>query len=122
MKRRIAQPWKGVVSAVAGALFALAGCGQPGFSGSEAGAEETEADEGGDEALGEASAEATATGGCLVTGCSGQICAAERVTTTCEWNEAHACYRSHGICERDARRQCAWRQTPELTACLRGGR
>ncbi|WP_437874612.1 hypothetical protein [Sorangium sp. So ce513] len=126
MMRRIAQPWMGAVLAgVSGALFgpiALAGCDDVGPRSDGADTEEPETAQGGDEALGEGSAEATATGGCLVTGCGGQVCAAHRVMTTCEWRDSYACYRSHGICERDARGQCAWRQTPELSACLRAAR
>ncbi|MGK4006264.1 hypothetical protein WMF31_26835 [Sorangium sp. So ce1036] len=58
---------------------------------------------------------------CMVTGCSGQICASEPVYTTCEWREEYACYGEHGICERDASGRCGWRETPELEACLGGG-
>ncbi|WP_437820044.1 hypothetical protein [Sorangium sp. So ce1078] len=58
---------------------------------------------------------------CVVTGCSGQVCASEHVATTCEWREEYACYGEHGICERDASGQCGWRDTPELEACLEGG-
>ncbi|XYH93469.1 hypothetical protein ACMHYB_37215 [Sorangium sp. So ce1128] len=124
MKPLIVQPWKGVLAAgLSGALLALAGCAEPGAAsraagiGTDTGA--PAAAENGGEAPGEGSAEATATGGCLVTGCSGQVCAARPTMTTCEWTEAHACYSSHGICERDARGQCGWRRTPELDACLR---
>lgn len=120
MMCRIALPWKGVIPAgVAGALFALAGCTDLGPRSRDADPQEPETAGGGGEALGEGSAEAIATGGCLVTGCGGQVCAAQRVMTTCEWRDAYACYRSHGTCERDARGQCGWRQTPELAACLR---
>jgi len=55
---------------------------------------------------------------CVVTGCSGQICADGDVATTCEWTEAYACYADHGICERDANGVCGWRPTAELEACL----
>ncbi|MGK3966686.1 hypothetical protein WMF38_21205 [Sorangium sp. So ce118] len=58
---------------------------------------------------------------CMVTGCSGQVCADEEVLTTCEWREAYACYGKHGVCERDASGQCGWRDTPELDACLASG-
>ncbi|WP_437735025.1 hypothetical protein [Sorangium sp. So ce1335] len=57
-------------------------------------------------------------GSCVVTGCSGQVCADEDVFTTCEWREEYACYGKHGVCERDASGQCGWRDTPELDACL----
>ncbi|KYG04417.1 hypothetical protein BE21_04010 [Sorangium cellulosum] len=57
-------------------------------------------------------------GPCVVTGCSGQVCADDDVLTTCEWREEYACYGKHGVCERDASGQCGWRDTPELDACL----
>ncbi|WP_437631422.1 hypothetical protein [Sorangium sp. So ce854] len=55
---------------------------------------------------------------CVVTGCSGQVCADDDVVTTCEYREEYACYGEHGVCERDASGACGWRQTPELEACL----
>jgi hypothetical protein len=55
---------------------------------------------------------------CVVTGCSGQLCADEPMASTCEWTAAYACYGDYGICERDADGVCGWRQTEELTACL----
>ncbi|WP_437753313.1 hypothetical protein [Sorangium sp. So ce1389] len=58
---------------------------------------------------------------CVVTGCSGQVCADEDVITTCEYREEYACYAEHGVCERGASGECGWRQTPELEACLGGG-
>ncbi|AUX46201.1 uncharacterized protein SOCE26_077060 [Sorangium cellulosum] len=58
---------------------------------------------------------------CVVTGCSGQICADEDMASTCEWREEYACYGEHGVCERGASGECGWRQTPELEACLGGG-
>ncbi|AUX39835.1 uncharacterized protein SOCE26_012300 [Sorangium cellulosum] len=60
-------------------------------------------------------------GRCVVTGCSGQVCASSQVFTTCEWREEYACYGDHGICERDASGRCGWRETPELQACLDAG-
>jgi hypothetical protein len=58
---------------------------------------------------------------CVVTGCSGQICADEDVASTCEWLDEYACYQDHGICERDAEGTCGWRPTAELAACLDDG-
>ncbi|MBK8936494.1 MAG: hypothetical protein IPM79_02290 [Polyangiaceae bacterium] len=55
---------------------------------------------------------------CVVTGCSGQICADEETASTCEWTDAYACYADVGICERDAEGVCGWRPTEELSACL----
>ncbi|MGK4002598.1 hypothetical protein WMF31_08240 [Sorangium sp. So ce1036] len=57
---------------------------------------------------------------CVVTGCSGQLCADEDIASTCEWREEYACYAKHGVCERDASGECGWRETPELAACLGG--
>ncbi|MFO0555947.1 MAG: hypothetical protein U0271_46645 [Polyangiaceae bacterium] len=55
---------------------------------------------------------------CVVTGCSGQICADEETASTCEWTDAYACYPEYGICERDADGVCGWRATEELENCL----
>lgn len=55
---------------------------------------------------------------CVVSGCSGQVCADAGVITTCEWRQEYACYRD-AICERTSD-GCAWRMTPELRACLTG--
>ena len=58
---------------------------------------------------------------CYVGGCSSQICSAEQgVSSTCEWLEEYACYRS-ATCERQASGECGWTQTEELEACLDGG-
>lgn len=56
---------------------------------------------------------------CVVTGCSGQVCAAEPVITTCEWQPQYECYRS-ATCERQPGGECGWTETPELDACLAG--
>lgn len=57
-------------------------------------------------------------GPCVVTGCSGQICADEDTPSTCEWTDAYACYQQVGVCERAADGTCGWRETPELSECL----
>ena len=59
-------------------------------------------------------------GGCVVTGCSGQICADEDMASTCEWRDEYACYQDHGVCERQLNGECGWSDTPELTMCLDG--
>ena len=53
---------------------------------------------------------------CMRTGCSGQICSHEPVITTCEWNDAYACF-DYASCSCIGG-QCAWEQTPELLVCL----
>jgi eight-cysteine-cluster-containing protein len=56
---------------------------------------------------------------CVVTGCSGQICAATDVESTCEFLPEYACYTDETItscgCIAGA---CAWVPSPELDRCL----
>lgn len=56
-------------------------------------------------------------GGCVITGCSGQICADEQVATTCEFRPEYECYKS-AVCERQANNQCNWTLTENLVSCL----
>ncbi len=60
---------------------------------------------------------AEAPAACVVTGCSGQVCAEEDVFTTCEWREEYACYET-ATCERQVDGACGWTATEELDACL----
>lgn len=57
--------------------------------------------------------------GCMIDGCSGQICTEEGkgVTTTCEYKAEYACYKT-AKCEKQANGQCGWTQTAELSSCL----
>jgi eight-cysteine-cluster-containing protein len=59
------------------------------------------------------------TRGCVVGGCSGQLCveAGNDMVTTCEWREQYACYQS-ATCERQETGECGWTDTPVLTQCL----
>jgi len=59
-----------------------------------------------------------ATGGCVITGCSGQVCSDTEAITTCEWTAQYACYRQYSRCERATDGQCGWAQTPELMQCI----
>ena len=59
-----------------------------------------------------------ATGGCLITGCSGQVCADKEVVTTCDFQPQYACYKQYSRCERQGNGQCGWTQTKELVQCL----
>jgi eight-cysteine-cluster-containing protein len=56
---------------------------------------------------------------CGRTGCSGQICAAQSVITTCEFREEFACFQDPAVttCGCSAGR-CGFTPTPELDACL----
>lgn len=57
-------------------------------------------------------------GGCVVTGCSSQLCAEHEVATTCEWRPEYACYRD-AVCGRfGPADECAWLPTEELGRCL----
>jgi len=56
-------------------------------------------------------------GGCVITGCSAQICADEQVVTTCEFRPEYECYKS-AVCERQANNQCNWTLTESLVSCL----
>ena len=62
-----------------------------------------------------------ATTACIVTGCSGQICADEEAMTTCEYRADYACYRS-ARCERQSTGACGWTETSALRACLNNTR
>lgn len=60
--------------------------------------------------------------GCVVGGCSGQVCYDEAdgpIFTTCEWRPEYACYDS-ATCERQPDGNCGWTPTPELSMCLAG--
>ena len=62
--------------------------------------------------------EPVGTGGCVVGGCSGQICSdQDGVVTTCEWREEYACYQD-ATCERQPDGACGWTMDGTLQACL----
>lgn len=54
---------------------------------------------------------------CQRTGCSGQICAAEPMASTCEFLPHYACYRA-ASCSMQANGTCGWSETEELRRCL----
>ena len=56
--------------------------------------------------------------GCVITGCSDQICSEDEVITSCQYFKEYACYKD-AICERQDNGECSWRATEELTACLK---
>lgn len=55
--------------------------------------------------------------GCLVTGCSGEICSNEEVFSACIFRPEYVCFKT-AKCERQAGGDCGWTDTPELAACL----
>lgn len=60
-------------------------------------------------------------GGCMRTGCSGQLCADMPLGSTCEFRAEYACYAS-ASCERQTDGTCGWTPTPALTACITAAR
>lgn len=58
-----------------------------------------------------------ARGSCVISGCSNQICASEALSSTCEWKEEYACYRT-AICEVQPDGACGWTPSESLTSCL----
>lgn len=61
-------------------------------------------------------------GPCYIGGCSSQVCSDEEgVSSTCEFREEYACYRT-AKCERQATGQCGWTETSELSMCLNSSR
>ena len=58
-----------------------------------------------------------ANNGCIITGCSDQVCAEEETITTCEFRAEYACYQN-AVCERQIGGECGWTQTPQLEQCL----
>jgi len=54
---------------------------------------------------------------CVVTGCSGQICAESEIASTCEYKPEYACYKD-AICEQQATGECGWTSSDQLQACL----
>jgi len=56
-------------------------------------------------------------GGCMVTGCNGQVCADGDVITTCEYKSEFACY-EQAVCERQDDGHCGWTLTAAVGRCL----
>lgn len=62
-----------------------------------------------------------ANGGCVRTGCSGQICADGPRGSTCEWTAEYACYAS-AACERQSDGSCGFTPSAALTTCIDNAR
>jgi hypothetical protein len=54
---------------------------------------------------------------CVITGCSGTVCADEHIDTTCEWLPSYACYKD-AVCERQSSGNCAWTESEDFIQCL----
>jgi hypothetical protein len=59
----------------------------------------------------------TGSDGCIITGCSGQVCSDQEQITTCEYRAEYTCYQS-ASCERQADGRCGWTTTNDLQKCL----
>lgn len=59
--------------------------------------------------------------GCVVGGCSNQICSeageVEDIATTCEYREEYACYQA-ARCEKQSSGSCGWTETDEYKQCV----
>ena len=56
---------------------------------------------------------------CVVSGCSGQICASEPMDSDCQWLPEYECLQ-FSECGPYAAGQCGWLKTPEYVDCLNG--
>lgn len=54
---------------------------------------------------------------CKSTGCSGQICSDQDITTHCEYKPKYACYQN-AVCHVNKDRDCSWRMDTQLENCL----
>lgn len=62
-----------------------------------------------------------AQGGCIVGGCSGQLCSeatADPLMSTCEFRASYACYGKHSSCQRQPNGECGWTANAALSDCL----
>ncbi|OGZ59857.1 MAG: hypothetical protein A3E58_02105 [Candidatus Spechtbacteria bacterium RIFCSPHIGHO2_12_FULL_38_30] len=55
--------------------------------------------------------------GCVISGCSNQICSDKEVVTSCEYLEEYACYTT-ADCEKQEDGECGWTITSEVQICL----
>lgn len=62
-----------------------------------------------------------ANGGCIRTGCSGQLCADSPQPSTCEWTAEYACYAA-AACERQSDGSCGFTPSATLTMCIDSAR
>jgi hypothetical protein len=54
---------------------------------------------------------------CVVSGCSGQICALQPLFSTCEWRPEYACF-AGATCAPQPGGGCGWNMTEALRSCL----
>lgn len=56
--------------------------------------------------------------GCVISGCSSQICADRPFFSTCEWLPQYACFRETRCGRFGPEGTCTWEMTPGFAACL----
>ncbi len=56
--------------------------------------------------------------GCVISGCSGEICGEEQMASTCLYRAEYSCYKT-ATCERNKGGKCEWLQSDELASCLK---
>jgi hypothetical protein len=63
---------------------------------------------------------APSAGGCVIGGCSSQLCveAGDETMSTCEYTSAYGCYKKYSTCERQNNGKCGWTPTPALQQCI----
>ncbi len=61
---------------------------------------------------------AVASGGCVISGCSKELCSDRELFSVCNFKAEYACYRT-ARCERQKNNQCGWTATNELTQCIK---
>jgi hypothetical protein len=54
--------------------------------------------------------------GCVISGCSSEICSDKEMFSTCELKPENTCFKT-AVCEKQEDGKCGWTQTPELSAC-----
>lgn len=62
--------------------------------------------------------------GCIIDGCSGQICrdeSSEGMTTTCEYKAEYGCFK-YSKCEQQKDGKCGWTQNTEFTRCVKNAK
>jgi hypothetical protein len=55
--------------------------------------------------------------GCVITGCSSEICADEEMASICIYKDEFACYQE-AQCARNIQGECGWVETVELVTCI----
>lgn len=61
---------------------------------------------------------------CIISGCSGNICAdkdADQTATFCEWLDEYGCYKD-AVCEKQSNGECGWTMTETLKECIQSAR